>query len=215
MADVSHEMRTPLTTIAGVMEGLRNNMIAEEQREKGLRLASEETKRLIRLVNENLDYEKIRSNQVTLMKEEIDADELLEIIQEQMQMLAQEKGNRIIVEAEEGQAVYGDMDRLIQILTNIVKNSIQFTENGRIVLRAFREPEAMVLEVEDSGDGIDVAEIDMIWRRFYKSDVSRGSGQFGLGLSIVKRLVELHGGSIQVKSEKGQGTVFSIRLPHK
>lgn len=215
MADVSHEMRTPLTTIAGVMEGLRNNMIAEEQREKGLRLASEETKRLIRLVNENLDYEKIRSNQVTLMKEEIDADELLEIIQEQLQLLAQEKGNRIVVEAEAGQAVYGDMDRLIQILTNIVKNSIQFTENGQIMLRAFREPEAMVLEVEDSGEGIDVSEIDMIWRRFFKSDVSRGSGQFGLGLSIVKQLVEMHEGDIRVASEKGKGTIFTIRLPHK
>lgn len=215
MADVSHEMRTPLTTIAGVMEGLRNNMIAEEQREKGLRLASEETKRLIRLVNENLDYEKIRSNQVTLMKEEIDADELLEIIQEHLEPLAEEKGNQILVEAEPVQTVYGDMDRLIQILTNIVKNSIQFTENGKIVLRAFGEPEATVLEVEDTGEGINVAEIDQIWRRFYKSDLSRGSGQFGLGLSIVKQLVELHGGDIRVRSEKGRGAVFTIRLPHK
>jgi signal transduction histidine kinase len=107
------------------------------------------------------------------------------------------------------------MDRLIQILTNIVKNSIQFTENGQIMLRAFREPEAMVLEVEDSGEGIDVSEIDMIWRRFFKSDVSRGSGQFGLGLSIVKQLVEMHEGDIRVASEKGKGTIFTIRLPHK
>lgn len=215
MADVSHEMRTPLTTIAGVMEGLRNNMFAEEQRERGIRLASDETKRLIRLVNENLDYEKIRSNQVTLTKEEIDADELLEIIQEHLQSLADEKGNQLIVEAEPEQSVYGDMDRLIQILTNIVKNSIQFTENGKVILRAFGEPEGTVLEVEDTGDGINVEEIDLIWRRFYKSDTSRGSGQFGLGLSIVKQLVELHGGDIRVRSEKGKGTVFTIRLPHK
>ncbi len=215
MADVSHEMRTPLTTIAGVIEGLRNDMIEEEQREKGIRLVSDETKRLIRLVNENLDYEKIRSNQVTLTKEEIEAEELLEIIQEQLQLQAAEKSNRIDISAEAGQVVYGDMDRLIQVLTNIVKNSIQFTEDGVISLRAYGEPGGMVIEVEDTGNGIDVQEIDMIWRRFYKADMSRGSGQFGLGLSIVKQLVSLHGGEISVESEAGKGTKFLIHLPHK
>ena len=215
MADVSHEMRTPLTTIAGVIEGLRNNMIEEGQREKGIRLVSDETKRLMRLVNENLDYEKIRSNQVSLMKEEIESEELLEIIKEQMELQAAEKGNKIEIDSEEGQVIYGDMDRLIQVLTNIVKNSIQFTENGKIALRAFSEPEYMVLEVKDTGTGIDVKEIDLIWRRFYKSDLSRGSGQFGLGLSIVKQLVALHDGDILVESEKGKGTKFTIRLPHK
>lgn len=215
MADVSHEMRTPLTTIAGVIEGLRNHMIEEDQREKGIRLVSDETRRLIRLVNENLDYEKIRSNQVTLTKEEIETEELLEIIQDHLQMQAAEKGDRIEIEPEMGTVIYGDMDRLIQILTNIVKNSIQFTENGQIYLRAYKEPEYMVIEVEDTGAGIDVAEIDLIWRRFYKSDVSRGSGQFGLGLSIVKKLVTMHDGDIHVESEKEKGTKFTIRLPHK
>ncbi|HSI68245.1 MAG TPA: HAMP domain-containing sensor histidine kinase [Planococcus sp. (in: firmicutes)] len=215
MADVSHEMRTPLTTIAGVIEGLRNNMIQEEQREKGIRLVSDETKRLMRLVNENLDYEKIRSNQVSLTKEEIEAEELLEIIQEQLELQAAEKGNRMELEVEPGTVVYGDMDRLIQVLMNIAKNSIQFTSHGSIWLRAFSNPEWTFLEVKDDGAGIDVEEIDLIWRRFYKSDVSRGSGQFGLGLSIVKQLVELHEGEIEVESEKGAGTKFTIRLPHK
>lgn len=215
MADVSHEMRTPLTTIAGVIEGLRNNMIAEEQREKGIRLVSDETKRLIRLVNENLDYEKIRSNQVTLTKEEIEAEELLEIIQEQLEMQAAEKGNRIEIAVEPGQVIYGDMDRLIQVLTNIVKNSIQFTADGLISLRAYSEQGGMAIEVKDTGEGIDVQEIDLIWRRFYKADLSRGSGQFGLGLSIVKQLVALHGGNISVQSVKDKGTIFLIHLPHK
>lgn len=213
MADVSHEMRTPLTTIAGVIEGLRSDMIEEEQREKGIRLVSEETKRLMRLVNENLDYERIRSNQVTLLKETVETKELLEIIQEQMEFLAAEKGNRIVVDAPDSQMVRVDMDRMIQVLTNIVKNSIQFTENGVIRLTAFSEPGYTIIEVEDTGAGIDVDEIDLIWRRFFKSDVSRGSGQFGLGLSIVKQLVELHGGEIRVESEKQKGAKFTIRLP--
>ena len=215
MADVSHEMRTPLTTIAGVIEGLRNNMIEEDQRDKGIRLVSEETKRLMRLVNENLDYEKIRSNQVTLTKEEIEAEELLEIIQEHLQLQAAEKGNGIVIETQPDTIIYGDMDRLIQVLTNIVKNSIQFTEKGEIRLKAYAQPEFMVLEISDTGAGIDVKEIDMIWRRFYKSDLSRGSGQFGLGLSIVKQLITLHDGDIEVESERGKGTRFTITLPHK
>ncbi|WP_341963283.1 HAMP domain-containing histidine kinase [Planococcus maritimus] len=215
MADVSHEMRTPLTTIAGIIEGLKSGMIEEQQREKGIRLVSDETKRLMRLVNENLDYEKIRSNQVTLMKEEIEAAELLEIIQEQLQLQATEKGDRLLIEAEPGEMIYGDMDRLIQILVNIVKNSIQFTDGGDICLRARAESGASVLEVEDTGDGIEVDELEMIWRRFYKADMSRGSGQFGLGLSIVRQLVNLHDGDISVESEKGRGTKFTIRLPHK
>ncbi|WP_235318388.1 sensor histidine kinase [Planococcus sp. CAU13] len=213
MADVSHEMRTPLTTIAGIIEGLRSNMIEEEQREKGMNLVREETKRLMRLVNENLDYERIRSNQVTLLKETVETQELLEIIKEHMEFLAAEKGNVIKIDAEPGQQVIVDMDRIIQVLTNIVKNSIQFTENGEIRLISFSEPGYSVIRVEDTGTGIDVKEIDMIWRRFFKSDVSRGTGQFGLGLSIVKQLVELHGGDIRVESEKGKGTAFIIRLP--
>lgn len=213
MADVSHEMRTPLTTIAGVIEGLRSDMIEEAQREKGMKLVSEETKRLMRLVNENLDYEKIRSNQVTLLKESVETQELLEIIQEQMEFQAAERNNRILISAPEGQQVDVDMDRIIQVLTNIVKNSIQFTDNGEIRLSSFSEPGYTVIEVEDTGTGIDVEEIDLIWRRFFKSDASRGSGQFGLGLSIVKQLVELHGGDIRVESEKGKGTKFIIRLP--
>ena len=215
MADVSHEMRTPLTTIAGVVEGLRSGMIEEQQKEKGMNLVSEETKRLMRLVNENLDYERIRSNQVTLLKESVETQELLEIIQEQMEFQAAEKGNTIRIDAKEGQQVYVDMDRIIQVLTNIVKNSIQFTENGEICLSSFSEPGYTVIEVEDTGKGINVEEIDLIWRRFFKSDVSRGSGQFGLGLSIVKQLVELHGGDIRAESERGSGTKFIIRLPEE
>ena len=91
MADVSHEMRTPLTTISGVIEGLKNDMISEDDKERGINLVSQEAKRLIRLVNENLDYDKIRSNQIQLFKEEIQLVEVLEIIQEQLSSQAEEK----------------------------------------------------------------------------------------------------------------------------
>ncbi|MEH7416305.1 HAMP domain-containing sensor histidine kinase [Neobacillus drentensis] len=215
MADVSHEMRTPLTTISGVIEGLKNDMIPEQDKERGISLVSQEAKRLIRLVNENLDYEKIRSNQIQLFKEEIQLLEALEIIQEQLSMLAEEKNNQIIVEAEPEIMVLADYDRLIQILINITKNSIQFTSNGTIWLRGRKENHAIIIEVEDTGIGIDSNEIENIWRRFYKADISRTSttyGEFGLGLSIVKQLVLLHNGEIDVSSNEGKGTKFTIRL---
>lgn len=216
MADVSHELRTPLTTIRGIIEGLRNDMISESEKERGLQLASSETMRLIRLVNENLDYEKIRSNQVTLLKQEIQLGELLEIIQEQLEDAAAERGNQIIVEVSQEVLVFADYDRLTQVLINIAKNSIQFTENGTIWLRGYTQKDGTVIEIEDTGIGMDSEEFEKIWSRFYKAIDSRTTnpyGEFGLGLSIVKQLVTLHGGTITVESMKGEGTKFRIVLP--
>jgi signal transduction histidine kinase len=218
MADVSHELRTPLTTINGVIQGIRNDMIPETEKEKSMQLVSKETNRLIRLVNENLDYEKIRSNQVKLMKEDIELVEVLEIIQDQLEILAVEKNNKIVVEVEESVRVFADYDRLVQILINITKNSIQFTENGTIFLRGKAGYKETIIDIEDTGIGIDPEEVENIWRRFYKADLSRTTnpyGQFGLGLSIVKQLVQLHYGEIKVTSEKGKGTKFVIRFPIK
>jgi signal transduction histidine kinase len=215
MADVSHEMRTPLTTISGVIEGLKNDMIPEEDKERGINLVSQEAKRLIRLVNENLDYDKIRSNQIQLFKELIPLDEVLEIIQEQLSFQAEEKNIKIIVEVEPNVNIYADYDRLIQILINITKNSIQFTANGTIWLRGKLDNKETIIEIEDTGIGIDPNEVENIWRRFYKAEISRTSnpyGEFGLGLSIVKQLVLLHNGDINVYSEKGKGTKFVIRF---
>jgi signal transduction histidine kinase len=215
MSDVSHEMRTPLTTISGVVEGLKNDMIPEEDKERGINLVSQEAKRLIRLVNENLDYDKIRSNQIKLFREDIQLLEVLEIIEEQLEIQAEAKNVKIIVDAAPNVMVNADYDRLIQILINITKNSIQFTKNGTIWLRGREEQYETIIEIEDTGIGIDPNEVENIWHRFYKAEISRTSnpyGEFGLGLSIVKQLVLLHNGEIDVFSEEGKGTKFVIRL---
>lgn len=216
MADVSHELRTPLTTINGIIEGIMNEMIPESEKTKGMQLASKETKRLIRLVNENLDYEKIRSNQVILHKEAIRLLDVFEIVKDQLDIVALEKNNVINIEASGTIIVHADYDRIIQILINIVKNSIQFTEDGNIYLRGKDGKESTIIEVEDTGMGMNPSEIKKIWQRFYKSELSRSNqlyGEFGLGLSIVKQLVTLHGGKIDVSSEEGKGTLFTIDLP--
>lgn len=218
MADVSHELRTPLTTISGIIEGLRNEMIPEADQEKALRLASKETRRLIRLVNENLDYEKIRSNQVKLHLEQIHLQEMMEIIKDQLDGMAAHKNNQIHVEVDQNVYIYADYDRLTQILINITKNSIQFTENGHIYLRGRQDEKNTTIMIKDTGIGMDTKEIEKIWDRFYKAMVSRTNnpyGEFGLGLSIVKQLVHLHKGNIAVESQEGKGTIFTIKIPLK
>ena len=216
MADVSHELRTPLTTIRGIIEGMNNDMISEEEKEKGLGLASNEARRLIRLVNENLDYEKIRSNQIELHKQDIQLVELFEIIKAQLEDTADDRDNEILITAGPDVVVHADYDRLTQILINITKNSIQFTESGRISLRGYADEKHVTIEIEDTGIGIDPADIEQIWSRFYKAIVSRTTnpyGEFGLGLSIVKQLVTMHKGTISVTSKQGEGTKFTIILP--
>jgi signal transduction histidine kinase len=191
-------------------------MISEEEKAKGLGLASNETRRLIRLVNENLDYEKIRSNQIELHKQDIQLVELFEIIKDQLYDIAAEQKNEIVIFAEPDVILHADYDRLTQILINITKNSIQFTENGVISLRGFEQNEHIIIEISDTGIGIDPADIEKIWSRFYKAILSRTTnpyGEFGLGLSIVKQLVMMHNGTIDVASDKGKGTKFTITLP--
>lgn len=218
MADVSHELRTPLTTIRGMIEGLQNDMISEHEKAKALTLASKETKRLIRLVNENLDYEKIRSNQIELYIQPIQLKALLEIIQEQLQDVAAQRHNHIDVHCDEDLLVFADDDRLTQVLINITKNSIQFTENGRITLKGFERDGQTCIDIIDTGIGMDPVEVEKIWDRFYKAIVSRTTnpyGEFGLGLSIVKQLVHLQNGVITVESQKDQGTTFHLAFPKR
>ncbi|MEX3714886.1 ATP-binding protein [Cytobacillus horneckiae] len=218
LADVSHELRTPLTTISGLAEGIKNELIPEQEVEKGMTLIDREAKRLIRLVNENLDYEKIRSNQLHLYLIDIEVIEVFEVVSDQLLMQAEEKNNQIFIEAADNLTVKADYDRLVQILVNIVKNSIQFTENGWVSLRAIDQDECIQIEIEDNGIGIDPKEVDWIWERFYKADSSRTNsyfGEFGIGLSIVKQLVELHDGKIEVSSEPKKGTTFRLFFPKK
>ena len=216
MMDVAHEMRTPLTTMNGLLDGLKYNMVPESRRGRSLELISSETQRLIRLVNENLDYEKIRSNQVVLVQHRFAGIGAIQTVVEQMQELAKVKNNTLRYECEKDFSVYADYDRFVQILVNITKNANQFTDNGEIVVKAWNEGKKAIVEISDTGIGINESEIKEIWERFYKADVSRKStkyGESGLGLAIVKSLVTSHRGTISVKSEVNKGTTFRVVFP--
>ena len=216
MMDVAHEMRTPLTTMNGLLDGLKYNMVPESRRGRSLELISSETQRLIRLVNENLDYEKIRSNQIVLVQHRFAGIGAIQAVVEQMQELAKVKNNILRYECDKDFSVYADYDRFVQILVNITKNANQFTDNGEILVKAWNEGKKAIVEISDTGIGIDESEIKEIWERFYKADVSRKStkyGESGLGLAIVKSLVTSHRGTISVKSEVNKGTTFRVVFP--
>ena len=218
MMDAAHEMRTPLTTMSGLLEGLQYDMIPEAQRGRSLELISKETKRLTRLVNENLDYEKIRSRQITLKKQVLNGVSLLTQIKEQLNVKAEQKNNQISVQAHPDLEIWADYDRIVQILINLVTNAIQFSQDSEIILVGTMTETQTILKVIDEGIGIDTKQIESIWERFYKVDVSRKNtkfGESGIGLAVVHSLVEAHEGTIEVESELGHGSTFIIKLPRK
>lgn len=216
MMDAAHEMRTPLTTMSGVLEGLQHDMIPEEQKERSLNLVMKETQRLIRLVNENLDYEKIRSKQIVLKPQWLDVTQLFEQIKSQMGTKAAAKNNQILTSVPQNLKVWADNDRIVQIIINIVNNAIQFSEDSEINLRAAKINSGVRIEIEDHGIGIEPEKIKSIWERFFKADISRKNTEFGesgIGLAVVKSLVEAHSGTVEVESELGQGTKFILVFP--
>ena len=216
MADAAHEMRTPLTTINGLLEGIEHDMIPENQKQRSIQLMQNETRRLIRLVNENLDYEKIRSNQIILQKQTFSAYEALEMIVEQLEVKANESGNELILDCPADLMLFADYDRFSQIIVNIIQNAIQFTDNGKISITGYSDGNESILKIKDSGVGMSAKEVESIWERYYKADVSRKNtkyGESGLGLAIVQQLVTLHGASVTVESLPGEGTTFTLSFP--
>ncbi|MEI5992209.1 sensor histidine kinase [Enterococcus termitis] len=216
MADASHEMRTPLTTINGLLEGLQYNAIPETQRENAIKLMQNETSRLIRLVNENLDYEKIRTNQISIVVKKFDATETLKNILTQLESKAVSANDTLILEADEAIDVYADYDRFVQIMVNIIQNAIQFTQDGEIRVHLQKGYLETIITISDTGIGMSEEQVQNIWDRYYKVDPSRKNtkyGESGLGLSIVQQLVRLHKGKISVASEEGKGTSFTISFP--
>lgn len=216
MADASHEMRTPLTTINGLLEGLEYDAIPENQRENAIHLMKNETERLIRLVNENLDYEKIRTNQISMVIKKFDATKTLATILAQLEPKAETANDRLILETTESVEVFADYDRFVQIMVNILQNAIQFTQNGEVRVKVAKGYLETIIEITDTGIGMTDEQVKNIWDRYYKVDPSRKNREFGesgLGLSIVEQLVRLHKGKIEVESELEKGTTFRISFP--
>ena len=215
MADAAHEMRTPLTTINGLLEGLAYDAIPKESRAKSIQLMRNETKRLIRLVNENLDYEKIRTNQIPLKQRVFALKAPLENIVSQLTKKAAAVNDQLVLDVSEATTVYADYDRFIQIIFNITQNAIQFTKDGTITIKAAHDDQVSGtrISIADNGIGMSQDQVQNIWERYYKADPSRKStkyGESGLGLAIVHQLMQQHHGQISVQSKLNVGTTFTL-----
>ncbi|CAM2068680.1 Response regulator [Sulfidibacter corallicola] len=218
LANTSHELRTPLNAIIGLTETLLHNEdenLSVEARQN-LRLMLYSGQRLTNLINDLLDFSKLKNDDLSLVPKSISPYEMVELTFRLTETLLGGKDVRLVNELPKGvPAIHVDEYRLQQILINLVGNAIKFTERGSITVAAYVEDDWMRLSVNDTGSGIADTQLDTIFEPFYQADGSeeRHYGGTGLGLSITRKLVELHGGKIGVRSKEGEGTTFWFTLP--
>jgi signal transduction histidine kinase/CheY-like chemotaxis protein/HAMP domain-containing protein len=218
VATASHELRSPLTSIKGFIELLEStnseNLTPRQHEFIGIVLQS--TDRLVDLVNDLLDIARIESGQFEIHARSVDLRSTVEEVAALMQPRLLEKRQRLDLDiAEPRPPALADPARVRQIVTNLVTNAHLYTaEGGTITLRLGGDRDATRITVSDSGRGMSADDLQRIFDRFYRgaSDERRSPGT-GLGLAIVKSLVDMHGGSIEVASERGRGTTFTIELP--
>ncbi|MEL6253233.1 MAG: response regulator [Bacteroidota bacterium] len=218
LANTSHELRTPLNGIIGLSDSLIDG-IAGEQSEVGiqnLQLISSSGRRLANLVNDILDFSKLKNQDLQLHLQALDLYSIVNVVLTLSQPLVQGKSLSLKNDVNPTDSwVRADENRLQQILHNLIGNAIKFTEEGEVRVSSDIQEGKMWVHVSDTGIGIEQGQIERIFDSFQQADGStaRTYGGTGLGLTVSRQLVELHGGSIQVKSEAGKGSTFSFSLP--
>lgn len=214
LSNASHEMRTPLTTIAGIAEGLQYGVISPDEQQHSYDLIKEEADRLTRLIKSTLSYERLRQQQLENQPENFNVVQLVRRQIDQLLKQAEAVGNEIQDLTKQDIFVYADPDQVAQILTNILANAIQFTTNGIITVSAETENNQARVIITDTGIGMTEDQLSKMWQRYYKVDPSRTKrGESGLGMAIVQQLVSANHGEIKVSSKLGIGTTFEIVLP--
>ncbi|MFL7869155.1 MAG: ATP-binding protein [Anaerolineales bacterium] len=217
IADVTHELRTPLTVINGTIETFEDGALDDlEGRLPLLASMQNETRRLIRLVNELLVLTRADADALNMKFESLDLGELARARCERLSALAEPRQVRLTVEAGEQVQVRGDADRLSQILDNLLENAIRHApEASTIAVTIHREEDKIRCSVSDQGPGIPAQHLPFIFERFYRADPARDrhSGGAGLGLAIVRSLVLAQGGQVSADSREGGGARISFWLP--
>ena len=214
-ANVSHELKTPLTSISGYAEIIREGLAKPEDISRFSGKIYDEAQRLITLVGDIIQLSQLEGKELQPQKAEIDLYETCAGVISNLEHAARQHNIRFILQGTH--AVFWGLEQIIdEIVYNLCDNAIKYNrENGAVTVSVTDEPGWAVLEVADTGIGIPSAELDRIFERFYRVDKSHSKevGGTGLGLSIVKHGAAYHNASIQVESEVGKGTVISIRFP--
>jgi heavy metal sensor kinase len=212
--NVAHDLRTPVTRMRGVAEmALRTEAGVDSCRE-ALADCIEESDRMLRMLNTLMDISEAESGAMTLDLEEMKGCELIDEIVELYRYVAEDKGVSIETACPPELALLADPVRMRQALGNLVDNAIKYTpRGGGVEVTARLEKGRVLIAVRDTGIGMGPEELPRIWDRLYRSDQSRSQRGLGLGLSLVKAIVEAHKGEVQVSSERGKGSVFTLSLP--
>ena len=217
VANVSHELRTPIATLKAIAETLQGGAIDDRAVARDfVSRMQEEIDGLAQLVQELLSLARVESGADRLALAEVDAGQLLRDAARRMSALAERADVALEVDAAADLPhVSADPERIGQVLANLVHNAVKFTPAGGLVaLTAIADGPRVELAVRDTGSGIDRADLDRIFERFYKSDRSRASGGTGLGLAISKHIVHAHGGEMRASSDgPGRGATFTFTLP--
>jgi histidine kinase len=217
IGDISHELRTPLTAIKGSMEGLIDGVLTGD--ETTYQQIYLEADRLQRLVEDLQELSRVEGGAFRLSKKKINIDELLHDALAPLLNTFNAKGIQVSIHSKKNlPSVMADHDRILQVLQNLLGNTLQFTpENGTIEINAKKMGTNVQISVKDNGDGIKADHLPHIFERFYRADRSRSrqnGGGSGIGLTIAQSLVEAHGGKIWADSEgKGHGSTFTFTLP--
>ena len=218
VANVSHELKTPITSVKGFAETLLSGDVPDEETAKQfLQIIYDESERLNRLITDLLELSKIEKQAMPLKITEVNVNEVIEKSTQTISKFARDKNLTLhLPDSEHPVFVEADVDRLGQIVLNLVANAVNYTsDNGDIYIDAEERSSKVVISVKDTGMGITEEALDRLFERFYRVDKarSRHSGGTGLGLAIVKHLVESHDGKIYVNSQEGIGTTFTVELP--
>lgn len=219
ISNVSHELRTPMTSICGFVDGILDGTIPKNEHRKYLTIVSQETRRLKNMIQSMLNLTRIESGTLQLPKAEFNLTDValrtLFLFENQIR----EKDVEVECNVDETFKINGNKDYIQQVIYNLVENAVKFVnENGTITLsidKSAEDSEFVDIKIKNTGEGLSSDEIPKIFDRFYKTDRSRSKDKtgLGLGLTICRRIVYLHGGTIMVRSKEGEYTEFTVHLP--
>src|SRR5712671_1865633 len=219
LATVSHELRTPLNAILGWTRILRTGAAPTgHQLERALETIERNARAQTQLIEDILDVSRIIAGKLRVQIRDMDLVAVIQAAVEAVRPAAQAKGLEIDLQLPASLPYHGDPDRLQQVFWNLLSNAIKFTLQGKVTIGASREDGEAVVTMTDTGIGISSDFVPLVFDRFRQADssITRASGGLGLGLAIVRHLVEVHGGTVKAESEgEGKGSRFTIRLPSK
>lgn len=210
--DISHQLKTPLSALVAYNDILKNHEnMDNEIKSKFINMTSEQLDRMDWLITTLLKYARIESNAVSYNKEMIPFSESIRYAIEPLKLSANQKKQKIELELNSEGYYFHDKKWIAESLSNIIKNAIEHTDiNGKIKITLEETPMFISITISDNGEGIEKSELKNIFKRFYKGKNSINPKSIGIGLSLSKKIIEAHGGSITVESELGKGTSFNI-----